>query len=102
MKVGDRRYRIVWSEGQPSVEVGRVVVVARKRLSWRVQWPDGNAVKRKGSATMREAIEEGILMVANLFDGGHLRRKKPEPMKLALCVVELMRLLRKLERHNLA
>jgi hypothetical protein len=103
MKVGDRRYRIAWSKGQPSVQVGRVVIsAAPKRLSWRVQWPDGKAAKFKGSATMREAIKEDISMAANLFGVGYFRRKKAEPMELAHRIVELMRLLRKLERHHLA
>ena len=96
------KYRIKWKNGQPYVEAGKVVLVGTKRPQKRVKYPSENRLMTDGKESILEALEDDIINLCCIFGPAfYPHQHKQQPWDLAYCITQILRLKRKLERHNL-
>src|SRR5688572_26285728 len=104
MKAGDRVYRVVWKDGQPCVEGGRLVQTGAKCNRLRAFFPrDFKGVMPDDAATsLKQAVANEIIRCAKEFaPDGVFDKRQARPWSLVVAVTKLWRLYRKLKRHHL-
>lgn len=97
-------YRINWRKGEPFVEAGDIVIVGKKKKIRKIKWPseEKNKSYSSGFNSIKEALEAEILFIADLFGSSIFAKTgKPDPWILATCIVKIIRLYRRLEKHHL-
>jgi len=97
-------YRVAWKRGQPFIDVGEIVIVGKKNIQ-KIKWKSDQKVKplSTGYPSIVKAIEQDIFDTAFWFGKVvfTVDNKHKDAWLLASCINRLIRLRRKLEKHNL-
>ena len=100
-------YRVNWKSHIPYIESGKIVIRGQKGTLQKASFPSEKKCipLHYGHKTIKEAIESEITHVAQLFCPSitiwGTREKPQEPWRLVISVCKILRLYRKLEKHNL-
>ena len=99
-------YRVKWKNGQPFIEHGEIIITGTKKQSRRIMWPSNTKMEAfsSGHDSIKKAVEADIFRIASLFGEfgfGYRKNVHASAWNIANCIIELMRLCRKMEKHNL-
>lgn len=104
-------YRVKWKRGQPYIDIGKSVIVGKKRNTKKVQWESDSKKESLQTAahSIQKAVENEIARLGFWYGNDYLLQKsppavfrhEPDPWLLAGTISRLMRLARKLEKQHL-